>query len=218
MSIYWEASAARTEGQNTADEFETAAYRLVSEQVLYHADKHSRVAYWLVERYTKDFERALEPLGIEVMVNTLLRYVYAKPKHAKSGTASVTQTLLALVLRSLYDESARAGQLNDNGEVLCDLVELKEKYRLETGRELPSKMEFDALLRQFKRWGIAKMADEQNLDEMDSDADSQLYVLIRPAIVDVLGEAALQRLRHWAQNKAVKDTANNEPESDEVAA
>lgn len=218
MSIYWEASATRTEGQNTADEFETAAYRLVSEQVLYHADKHSRVAYWLVERYTKDFERALEPLGIEVMVNTLLRYVYAKPKHAKSGTASVTQTLLALVLRSLYDESARAGQLNDNGEVLCDLVELEEKYRLETGRELPSKMEFNALLRQFKRWGIAKMADEQNLDEMDSDADSQLYVLIRPAIVDVLGEAALQRLGHWSQNKAVKDTANNEPESDEVAA
>lgn len=218
MSIYWEASAARTEGQNTADEFETAAYRLVSEQALYHADKHSRVAYWLVERYTRDFERALEPLGIEVMVNTLLRYVYAKPRHAKSGTASVTQTLLALVLRSLYDESARAGQLNDNGEVLCDLVELEEKYRLETGRELPSKMEFDALLRQFKRWGIAKMADEQNLDEMDSDADSQLYVLIRPAIVDVLGEAALQRLGHWAQNKAVKDNANNEPESDEVAA
>lgn len=218
MSHYWEALAARTDGQNTAEEFESAAYRLISEQVLYHTDKHSRVAYWLVERYTKDFERALEPLGIEVMVNTLLRYVYAKPRHAKSGTASVTQTLLALVLRSLYDESARVGQLDDNGEVLCDLVELEEKYRLATGRELPSKMEFDALLRQFKRWGIARVADEQNLIEIDGDADSQLYVLIRPAIVEVLGDAALQRLGHWAQNKATKDAANNEPESGEVIA
>jgi len=217
MSSYWEALAARTDGQNTAEEFESAAYRLISEQVLYHGDKHSRVAYWLVERYTKDFERALEPLGIEVVVNTLLRYVYAKPRHAKSGTASVTQTLLALVLRSLYDESARAGQLNDNGEVLCDLVELEEKYRLATGRELPPKMELDALLRQCKRWGIAKIADEQNLEEMDSDADSQQYVLIRPAIVDVLGDVALQRLGHWAQNKAARNTANNEPESEEVA-
>lgn len=217
MSRYWEAIAARTDGQNTAEEFESAAYRLVSEQVLYHADKQSRVAYWLVERYTKDFIQALEPLGIDVEVNTLLRYVFAKPRHAKSGTASVTQTLLALVLRSIYDESARVGQQNDNGEVICDLVELDEKYRLATGRELPSKMEFDALIRQFKRWGIAKMADEQNLESMDGDDDSKLYVLIRPAIVDVLGDAALQRLGHWAQSKSVTDATNNEPESEEVA-
>lgn len=218
MSRYWETLVARTDVQNTTEEFESAAYRLITEQVLYHADKHSRVAYWLVERYTKDFERVLEPLGIDVVVNTLLRYVYAKPRHAKYGAVSVMQTLLALVLRSIYDESARIGRLNDNGEVLCDLIELDEKFRLATGRELPAKMEFDALLRQFKKWGIAKVADEQNLEEIDVDAESQPYVLIRPAIVDVLGETVLQRLGQWAQNKAAKGSENNEPESDEVEA
>lgn len=218
MSKHWEILAARTDGQNTAEEFESAAYRLVSEQVLYHADKHSRVAYWLVERYTRDFENALDPLGIDVKVNTLLRYAYAKPRHAKSGTATVTQTLLALVLRSLYDESARAGQLNDNGEVLCDLIELDEKYRLATGRELPPKMEFDATLRLFKRWGIAKMADETSLEEVDAEAESQPYVMIRPAIIDVLGETALQRLGQWAQNNAAGDTSSSEAGSNEVVA
>jgi hypothetical protein len=218
MSKLWEAAAARSGGDITPGQFEAAAYRLVSEQVLYHADKNSRLFYGIVERYTREFETALEPLGIEVKVNPLLRYVYARPHHAKSGTASVTQTLLALVLRTLYDEAMRSGQMNDNGEVLCDVVELEEKYRLATGRELPSKMEFDALLRQFKRWGIAKMADEQNIDEIDSDASSMPYILIRPAIVDVLGEAALQRLGHWAQHKAATaTTTNEEPESDEEA-
>lgn len=216
MSKYWETVATRTDGQNTAEEFEAAAYRLISEQVLYHADKHSRVAYWLVERYTKEFDSALDPLGIDVKVNALLRYVYARPRHAKAGTASVTQTLLALVLRSLYDESVHAGQLNENGEVLCDLEELDEKYRLATGRELPSKMEFDAILRQFKRWGIAKNADEQSIEEMDGETDSQGYLLIRPAIVDVLGETALQRLGHWAQSKLSAETSN-EIESEEGA-
>lgn len=217
MSRYWESLASRTDGQNTAEEFESAAYRLVTEQVLYHADKRSCVAYWLIERYALDFERALDPLGIDVKVNSLLRYVVAKPRNAKSGSASVTQTLLALVLRSIYDESARIGQQNDNGEVLCDLIELEEKYRLATGRELPGKVEFDGLLRQLKRWGIVKPADEQNLEDVDDDADSRLYVLIRPAIADVLGENALQRLGYWAQSRSVEATEHIESESAEFA-
>lgn len=80
---YWEFAASRTDGQNTAKEFEAAAYRLVTEQVLYHSDKQSRIAYYLIERYTKEFERVLEPLGVALVVNSLLRYVFAKPKHEK---------------------------------------------------------------------------------------------------------------------------------------
>lgn len=217
MSNYWDAAASRTDGQHTAEEFEAAAYRLVTEQVLYHSDKHSRVAYYLVERYTKEFERVLEPLGVVLDVNSLLRYVFAKPKHEKSGTASVSLTLIALVLRSLYDESARIGQLNDNGEVVCELIEMDEKFRLATGRELPSKVEFNAILRQLKRCGIVRMADEQSLEDFEAEADTQLYIMIRPAIVEILGESTLQRLGQWAQTRNVLETNNNEAdESAEV--
>lgn len=216
MSNYWETAASRTDRQHTAEEFEAAAYRLVTEQVLYHSDKHSRVAYYLVERYTKEFEHVLEPLGIVLDVNSLLRYVFAKPKHQKSGTASVSLTLVALVLRTLYDESARIGQQNDNGEVFCELIELDEKYKLSTGRELPSKVEFNSVLKQLRRCGLVRMADEQSLEDFDGEADSESYILIRPAIVEVLGETTLQRLGHWAQTKNVDATNNNEEDTTEV--
>lgn len=211
MSRYWETLSTKSGGEITPDQFEAAAYRLVTEQVLYHADKNSRLHYWIVERYAKEFENALEPLGVEVRVNTLLRYVYAKPIHQKAGTASVTQTLLALVLRSIYDEAMRSGQMNDDGEVLCDVIELDEKYRLATGRELPGKMELDALIRQFRRWGIARVADEQDLHELDSEDDMLRHVMIRPAITEVLGEVALQRLGHWAQHKTAIASETEEP-------
>ncbi|HUX82155.1 MAG TPA: DUF4194 domain-containing protein [Halothiobacillus sp.] len=214
MSKHWESLAAR-DGQNTADEFEAAAYRLISEQVLYHSDKSSRIAYYLVDRYEREFSQVLAPMGVDIEVNKLHRYIYARPRHAKAGTVTVTQTLLALVLRSIYDEAVRSGRLSDNGEVLCDTVELDEKYRLATGRELPSKGEFDSLMRQFKRWGIAKRADEQVLDELDGEGDTQQYILIRPAIVDVLGETALQRLGQWAQYKRAGE-AVIETEQEEV--
>lgn len=219
MSNYWENAALRSDGQHTASEFEAAAYRLVTEQVLYHSDKHSRIAYYLVERYTKDFERALEPLGIVLDINSLLRYVYAKPKHQKSGTASVSLTLIALVLRTLYDESARIGQQNDNGEVLCELIELDEKYKLATGRELPPKVEFNSAIKHLKRCGLVRMPDEESLDDFDSDTDLQMCILIRPAIVEVLGETTLQRLGHWAQTKNISDITNSvEEETSEVDA
>ena len=214
---YWELVASRTDGQYTAEDFESAAYRLVTEQVIYHSDKHSRVTYGLIEKFARNFESALEPLGIDIQVNSLIRYVYARPRHGKAGSVSVNQTLVALVLRSFYDEAIRSGQVNDNGEALCDLLELDEKYRLATNRELPSKAEFDAIIKQFRRWGIVKIADESSAEELDSDADLNLYIMIRPAIFEILGDSALQRLGNWSQNKTAQEIVNIEQESDEVA-
>ncbi len=201
MSQYWETLASRSNREYTTDDFESAAYRLATEQVIYHADRQSRGAYWLVDRYERDFRHALAPLGLEVQVNRQLRYAYVLPRHGKAGTATVAQTLLALVLRQIYDESARTGQLNDDGEVICDLVELEEKYRLATGRELPGKGELDGLLRTLKRWGIARKEEDQAVDE--SEYGTQPYmIVIRPAIADVLGETALARLSDWGSEDA----------------
>lgn len=219
MSQFWEDIAERSMGQHTPQELEATAYRLITEQVLYYADRHSKTAYWMVERYEREFKRALEPLGVGVEVNRQKRYVYALPRHSKAGTASAAQTLLALVLRAIYDESARIGQFTDDGEVVCDLVELDEKYRLMTGRELPAKGELEALLRTMKRWGIAKRSDEHVSDAIGEPSSTQPYaVLIRPAIVDVLGEAALQRLAEWrAVSSAPTDTGEVATDDEQFA-
>ncbi len=207
MSQYWESLAEKTNGANTPEEFEAAVYRLVVEQVLYHSDKNSKIAYWLVDQFENEFRRALAPLGIALIVNQQWRYACAIPHHAKMGTATVTQTLLALVLRSIYDETMRLGEITDEGEALCDLVSLGEKYRLITGRELPSKGDLAAALRVLKRWGIVRTsADEVSEEQLEG----QRYALfIRPAIADILGEAALQRLALWS-------TSTEEIAADEV--
>ncbi len=210
MSQYWESLASRTDGQHTSEELEMAAYRLAVEQVLYYADRHSRTVYWMVERYERDFRQALAPLGIDVQVNRQLRYAYALPKHAKAGATSIAQTVFALVLRAIYDESASSGQLTDDGEVVCDLVELAEKYRLMSGKELPTKGKLDALMETMKRWGIARKSEDHGLDDGDDLAGQPYAVIIRPAIADVLGEAALARL---VQFRTVAATDVGEPEA-----
>lgn len=200
MSGHWESAAEKTHGIATAEQFETAAYRLVTEQVLYAADLRSRVAYGLVEQFERDFRMVLDPLGVMVKVNRQLRYAYALPTHEKVSVATTEHTLLALMLRKIYDESAQAGQFNDEGEVLCDLIELEEKFRLATQRDLPTGGRLEEAMRTMKRWGIAKISREDNPTEVDV-ADQPYVVVIRPAIADLLGEAALQRLALFSDAK-----------------
>lgn len=210
MDQYWESLASRTDGQYTAEEFEMTAYRLVVEQVLYYADRHSRTAYWMSESYERDFRQALAPLGIDVRVNRQLRYAFTVPQHVKAGSASIMQTVFALVLRAIYDQSASTGQLSDEGEVVCDLVELAEKHRLMSGKELSIKRQLDALMGVMKRWGIARKSEERSFDDGEDVSATQPYaVVIRPAIADLLGEAALARL---AQFKATATAEPNGPD------
>jgi hypothetical protein len=198
MSRYWEGLAERSEGLHKPEDFAAAAYRLVCEQVLYYADRASKVAYSLIERYERDFAVALDAIGVDVRVNRQLRYVCAIPVHAKIGSATQEQTALVLTLRKLYDEGAHQGEMNDDGEILCDLVELAERHRLETQRELPEKGRLDALLRTIKRWGVARIAEDEGDDTATASSIEQPYVIaIRPGIADVLGETALLKLALW---------------------
>lgn len=191
---FWANAVEATKNVVTEDEFEAAANRLVTEQVLYAADRGSKVAYGLIREFERDFKRALEPLGYVVRVNSQLRYACAIPKHAKTSPVSVDQTLLALVLRKIFDEETRSGHHDENGEVACDLVTLEVKYKqLTGGRELATGGKLAALMQWMRRWGLARIADEEG-DLPGHDADQPYVVIIRPGIAEVLGEAALARI------------------------
>ncbi|HEL5340866.1 DUF4194 domain-containing protein [Pseudoxanthomonas winnipegensis] len=191
---FWANAAEATKNVVTEDDFEAAANRLITEQVLYAADRGSKVAYGLIRDFERDFRRALEPLGYIVRVNSQLRYACAIPKHAKTSSVTVDQTLLALVLRKIFDEETRSGHHDENGEVACDLVALEIKYKQATGgRELATGGKLASLMQWMRRWGIARVSEEDG-DQFGHQVDQPYVVIIRPGIAEVLGEAALARI------------------------
>lgn len=201
---FWANAVEGTRNVVTEDDFEAAANRLVTEQVLYAADRGSKVAYGLIRDFERDFKRALEPLGYAVRVNSQLRYACAIPKHAKSSPVTVEQTLLALVLRKIFDEETRNGHHDENGEVACDLVTLEVKYKQTTGgRELATGGKLAALMQWMRRWGVARVSDEEG-DQLGHYADQPYMVIIRPGIAEVLGEAALTRIALFTPDAEVE--------------
>jgi len=206
---FWENAVEATRGVATVEMLEGIAYRLLSEQAIYAVDHGSKTAYAYVTQFERDFRRALEPMGVVLKVNSQLRYVCAYPKHEKASSATVEQTLLALVLRMIYDEGARVGLQNEHGEVACDLVELDEKYKQSSHRELASGSKLRELMRSMKRWGIARLQDDQ-MAPIDASAPEQPFsIVIRPAIADILGETALTRLALFAASGELPEPAGD---------
>ncbi len=188
MKRSWTQLSQLSGGTYIAQDFERAAYRLVTEQVLYSGDRTSRNAYHLVETYFADFGAALEPLGIRLERNAHYRYVVALPSHGEGTAVSLEQTLLILVLRHRYDAAMRQGQIEDHGEVIVELPELQEAYQALTGRPMPELGPLRDALRMLRRWSVCKVVD------CEADDPQPFRILVRPAIVEIVGTQWLQRL------------------------
>lgn len=200
-------------GTYAVADFERAAYRLVTEQVLYSTDKNTRVAYRLVEEFFEDFMQALAPLGIRLERNPHYRYVVALPAHGEGTPVTLAETLLLLVLRQRYDAAMREGMIEDLGEIVVELPELQEAYPALTGRPMPDAGTLRALAQTLRRWGVCRLV------ESEGDDPQPFHLRVRPAIVEIVGETWLQRLdQHNRDDADAADTDGNATEDDDAAA
>jgi hypothetical protein len=191
MKRSWATLSQLSGGMYVPQDFERAAYRLVTEQVLYSSDRNARNAYHLVETYLADFAAALEPLGMRLERNAHYRYVVALPTHGDGTPVSLEQTLLILVLRQRYDAAMRLGQIEDLGEVIVELPDLQEAHPALTSRPMPDVGALREALRALRRWSVCRIAD------CEPDDPQPFRIVVRPAIVEIVGAQWLQRLdRH----------------------
>lgn len=188
MKRSWATLSQMSNGVYTVQDFERAAYRLVAEQVLYASDRLSRTTYHLIEDHFDDFAAALAPLGMRVERHAHYRYVVALPTHGEGAQVSLEETLLLLVLRQRYDEAMRQGQIEEQGEVMVELPDLQEAYPALAGRAMPDTGILRTLAKTLRRWGVSRLVDSE------PDDPQPFYLMVRPAIVDVVGEQWLHRL------------------------
>ncbi|MFB9067704.1 DUF4194 domain-containing protein [Pseudofulvimonas gallinarii] len=188
MKRSWNTLSQQSNGAWSAQDFERAAYRLVTEQVLSAGDRGTRLAYHLVEEHFEDFVAALAPLGVRLERNAHYRYVVALPTHGEGAPVSLAETLLLLVLRQRYDVAMREGLIEDDGLVTVELPDLQEAYPQLTGRPMPDVGLLRELARTLRRWGVCRLV------EVDGDDPQPFHLQVRPAIVEIIGEQWLQRL------------------------
>lgn len=204
---HWQILSDRSGGLYVPEDYEQAAYRLITEQVLYYSDRTSRKDCMLVMDHSREFGLAMAPMGVTLKISSVKRFAAALPKHSRGGPVPLDETLMALTLRKVYDQHLSRGDINEANDVECSVEELQQVYQLACSRELPDKGRLDVIFRTMRRWGIATVHGE-------GGGDGQPYqVHIRPGIEVILGEDALMRLAAHATREGVPVVRNTSTEA-----
>lgn len=193
MPVNWKRIAEQQALYSISD-FQKAAMRLIVEQVLYQANSRQRLDYDLISAYENEFAEVLDLVGCKLDHNSQERYIAAVPTQPESSKISLMHTLLALVLRKLYDHHMNRGSLNA-GIAGISLSELETAFNESTGRELPMRpqSELISMLDAMKRWGIARPVKTENVGE------TTWYVEILPGIQSLINERSLAMLKAHAE-------------------
>ena len=214
MAGNWDRALAR-DGKYLQEDFERAAYRLISHQVLSAMDASTRKDYFLVHMNMSDFVQVLAPLGVEIIHDPHYQYVVAKPKHVLNPHRANKQvTLLVLVLASIHHKVRFEGQEGEFGEAYVDLPDLQEHYQGLTGRPMPKHGELRGLMAELDRWGIA--SEQKNPLE-----DGQPFrIVIRPAISAIISKEWLNQLDAFRKETRgdSEDDSDGMVEVDDVSA
>lgn len=194
------------------DDFRSAAYQLLTQQVLYETDKSDRTSYQLIDAHRHAFRDAFDLFGMDIEFDNDYRYCAAIPRMLRKTQMSLVESLLMLVLRKVYHEQAIHGDVV-NGAAHISIDELQEAYRAETKRELPTTTrELDSLLDTMKRFGI--------LRKISTDpGDPQPYAIeIRPGIEKLVSENMITRMAAEQDALIKLQQASKEKENADEAA
>jgi len=192
-----------------AEDYERAAYRLVTSQVLSASEQATRKDFHLVAENLREFSQVLEPLGISLRHNTEFRYVVGQPRHVlNQNRVSKATTLLVLVLADIYHRVRFNGQEGDFGEAYVELPDLQEAYQGMTGHDFPKTGELRELMADLERWGIARK------HESEIDDSQPFRVMIHPAIADIVTKEWLSQLDGLRKHA---DTDADEGQGEEAA-
>jgi len=192
---HWERVSSQSQVYAEGD-YQKAGYRLIMEQVLYASDPRSRITYELIVKHRKDYDALLAEIGMIITHNPHMGYVVATPNQYVAEKMRLAETRLSLVLRRLYDDKMHATEIVA-GEAFIDMIELERAYKDLLNRELPPTAVLNEQLQAMKRYGIVRL--EETRDEQ------RVQIVIRPGIVDVLGETALLQLAAHANTLEEED-------------
>lgn len=218
MSQWWEQYARQQSSPIEVKDYATAAHRLVCEQVLAFDNKQQRTHYRIIETNQRRYSDLMEMMGLELRVNTQYRYACVIARERPFGNVMLRDALMALVLRKIYDEAVREGNVTEQGRVMVELEYLQTLYVSLTHREFPA-ADLKDILRRIARWGFLSRVDPP-VSSSPLGVAQPFVLLLHPSIVDVLGETALAAMERWSagaqqtQDDALAEVLDNADELD----
>ena len=174
-----------------ATDFSAAADRLLVQQCVFRDDWGCQKHYEIVVRNIDYFTDLMSAVGRTLMVDERERMLTIVPAHP-TGRAILQndETILLLVLRSVFERGVSDFGQGDDGEVETGSDEILDRYEPMSGRPRPAWSRAYEMLRSFDRRRFVRITEPEG-------GIYSCRVVIRPAIRHVTGEDWMGRLEEW---------------------
>ena len=160
---------------------------LRARQIIHGDDRMLKGSYDVLRRSHSFFKAHFGSEGYELRFDDRAQYVVLMP--GEIGASNRRQqlkrdeTLVLLLLRALWYEQARAGELDEQARVQLDSETLMDRATILAGNDFPAYTRLKEILTGLKRRGLVRFTDEQE------DREEQLLGFdISPAITEIVDD------------------------------
>jgi len=153
--------------------------RLLGQTFLYQDVEADKEDYYFVHRHRPVIQTLLALAGFELVHNDYHRIYQVVSQYSYCRTRyRLDETLLIIVLRKLYEE--RMEHLNLAGDPVVTIGEVREEYRLITGKERDlGVVQYEQLLTRMRRMGLIDTLDGRTIDVRNAEARLRLRGSVR---------------------------------------
>ncbi|MFZ3481911.1 DUF4194 domain-containing protein [Sphingomonas sp. 3-13AW] len=178
-----------------ASDFSAAADRLLVQQCVFRDDWGCQKHYEIVARNVEYFTDLMAAVGRSLVVDERERMLTLVPLHPMARSVLQNdETILLLVLRSVFERGVSDFGQGDDGEVETTSDDVLDRYEPMSGRPRPVWSRAYEMLRAFDRRRFIRVTEPES-------GISSCKVVIRPAIRHLTGDDWMGRLEEWATSE-----------------
>ena len=191
--------ARRKRDQTTEADLQRALQALLMHQCVYADRPMGGRPYTIIARHRDFFEKYVNALDYQLIVEQRDGLAAVRPRTAAYGWKETRfkkdETLVLLVLRYLFEDGTRRGEMDETGRIETNTDEIYDAYKTLAGEEPPSESRLHEILAMARRRGLVRVADADRAERI-----TPLTVLpgIRVLIPDTYVEAVID----WVENGA----------------
>jgi hypothetical protein len=192
--------ARRGREQTTEEDLQRALQALLVHQCVYSDRPMGGRAYTIVMRHRDFFEKYVGALNYKLVVEQRDGMAAIRPKSSGFGwrenRLKKDETFVLLVLRYIFEDTTRRGEMDETGRVETNTDEIYDAYKTLSGTEPPSESRMKEILWMCKQRGLVRPGDP--------DRDERITpVTVLPGIRVVITDTFVEAVIDWVEKGAV---------------
>jgi hypothetical protein len=192
--------ARRGREQTTEEDLQRALQALLVHQCVYSDRPIGGRAYTIIMRHRDFFEKYVGALNYKLVVEQRDGLAAIRPKSSGFGwrenRLKKDETFVLLVLRYIFEDTTRRGEMDETGRVETNTDEIYDAYKTLSGTEPPTESRMKDILWMCKQRGLVRPGDPDRGERITP-------VTVLPGIRVVITDTFVEAVIDWVEKGAV---------------